>query len=343
VTDSNDKNGSSDQDEFLARITARVAGRGMRLVLPEGEDQRILQAARILCDQHGVQISLLGSPDVIRQTAAASGLSLDGLSILVPEAHPQITEFATLYRQARPGSSDAVARRLLQKPLFFAGMMVRSGIADAVLAGVTCPTARVVEAGLMTVGLAEGMETSSSYFLMLLPGRPLIFADCALNVEPSAGQLADIAIASAQSYAGLFEDPPRVAMLSFSSKGSARHALVEKVQHALELARNKAPELLIDGELQLDTALNPQVAASKLSEASAVAGQANVLIFPDLNSGNIAYKLARHLTGCQAIGPILQGFGKPVGDLSRSASVNEIVATALVLLRSNQPRCEMGT
>jgi len=343
VTDSNDKNGSFEQGVFLARISARVAGRGLRLVLPEGEDRRILQAARILYDQHGVQSSLLGRPEAIRQAAGANGMSLDGLSILVPAAHPDFSEFAALYRQARPGSSDAVARRLLQKPLFFSGMMVKTGIADAVLAGATCPTARVVEAALMTVGLAAGIESPSSYFVMLLPGRPLIFADCALNVEPSAEHLADIAIASARSYAGLFEDSPRVAMLSFSTKGSARHALVDKLQHAIELARTKVPDLLIDGELQLDTALNPQVAASKLSESGVVAGQANVLIFPDLNSGNIAYKLARHLTGCQAIGPILQGFGKPVGDLSRSASVNEIVATALVLLRSNQPRCEMGT
>lgn len=332
MTDCKDKSGLSVQDALLGRIEACVAGRGMKLVLPEGEDPRILQAASRLYAQYGVQSTLLGSPDVIRQTAVTSGLSLDGLNILAPSAHPRFAEFASLYRQARPGTSDAVVRRLLQKPLFFGGMMVKSGLADAVLAGVTCPTARVVEAALMTVGLAPGMETSSSYFLMLLPAHPLIFADCALNVQPSAEQLADIAIASAQSYAGLFGDRPRVAMLSFSSKGSARHALVDQVQQAVNLVRNRVPDLLIDGELQLDAALDPQVAATKLNETGPVAGQANVLIFPDLNSGNIAYKLARHLTGCQAIGPVLQGFDKPVGDLSRSASVNEIVVTALILL-----------
>jgi len=323
---------NSGQPSYMDSLAKHGFGRGLRLVLPEGEDIRILQAARRLRDQHGVQICLLGDPDTVREVASSAGLSLDGLHLQPSATDEEVGKFAQLYRQGRPGSSEAVARRLVQKPLFHAGMLVRTGLADAFLAGVTCPTARVVEAGLMTVGLSNGIQTPSSYFVMLLPGQPLIFADCALNVEPSEQQLADIALASAQSYASLFNDTPRVALLSFSTKGSARHALVEKLQHALELVRNRSPDLLIDGELQLDAALNPEVATSKIGGTSEVAGKANVLIFPDLNAGNIAYKLARHLTGCQAIGPILHGLAKPLGDLSRSASVDEIVLTAQVLL-----------
>jgi len=322
----------SGQSSFLDRMADQSIGRGLRLVLPEGEDIRILQAARRLHDQHGVQICLLGEPDTVRKIASSVGLSLDGLNLQHRATDAEVGKFAQLYRLGRPNSSEAVARRLVQKPLFHAGMLVRTGMADAFLAGVSCPTARVVEAGLMTVGLSPGIYTPSSFFVMLLPGQPVIFADCALNVEPTDEQLADIALASAQSYASLFKDTPRVALLSFSTKGSARHALVDKVQQALKLARNRAPDLLIDGELQLDAALNPEVATSKIGGTGKVAGKANVLIFPDLNSGNIAYKLARHLTGCQAIGPILQGFTKPLGDLSRSASVDEIVLTAQVLL-----------
>lgn len=307
-----------------------------RIVLPEGDDERIWQAARRLADEARVQPIVLASAE---QLAEHSQLAA-GIVVIDPATAPKLSAYAQALSVLRPNPNPAISLRLARKPLFFGGLMLQAGDADAFLAGVRHPTARVIEAGLMTVGLAPGLRNASSFFLMQVPGlggapeRSFIFADCAVNIEPDADTLADIAIASAVSCRSLLGVEPKVALLSFSTHGSASHASVDRIRLALARVRERAPELAIDGELQADAAISLAVAARKVKAESPVAGQANVLVFPDLNSGNIAYKLTQYLAGAQAIGPVLQGFAKPISDLSRGASVDDIVATAYLLARS---------
>ncbi|GJL81517.1 MAG: phosphotransacetylase [marine bacterium B5-7] len=315
---------------------------GRRVVLPEGSDPRIVKAARRLLDESIARPILLGKTDEIINAARRESCALDGIELIDPADAPteMIENFSEAYVAGRPGTRDGVARRLMRKPLFFAGMLVKNGGADAFVAGVSHPTARVIEAGLMTIGLAPGINTPSSYFLMLVPGfrgaphSPLIFADCAVNIDPDSEQLADIALASASSAAHLLNDTPKVALLSFSTRGSARHVRVDKITDALDIIRRRAPELAVDGELQADSALIETVAKAKVRADSTVAGHANVLIFPDLDAGNIAYKLTQYLADAIAIGPFLQGFSRPVSDLSRGASVDDIIAAAAITLAS---------
>jgi len=316
----------------MQQFIDRARQENHRVVYAEGAQPRILQAARRVVDENIASVILLGDPSEVDEAARAEGLSLEGFEIVNPASDHRLGAYAENYLQNRENAKPGMAARLLRKPLYFASMMVKAGDADLVVAGIANPTRRVIEAASLCIGFDAGINVPSSFFLMSIPGReqPLVFADCAVNVDPDAGQLAQIAVSSANSARQLLGEVPRVAMLSFSTHGSADHPLVGKVTKALQIARKMAPDLAIDGELQADTALSPLVAASKLKGESAVAGKDNVLIFPDLNAGNIGYKLVQQLTGAEAIGPLLQGFALPVADLSRGASVDEVVVTTAV-------------
>ena len=322
---------------FIDRIKERASALHKRIVLPEGEDERVVKAAAEAVSQKIAEVVLLGDAEEIRK--ANPGVDLSGVEIVDPAKSEKRKEYAALLYSLRKakGMTEEEADKLSYDKTYFGVLMLKAGDVDGLVSGACHSTANTLRPGLQIVKAAPGVPLVSSYFLMIAPegGNPycedgaLIYSDCGLNENPTSEQRSDIAIISAKTAKAIAEMEPRVAMLSFSTKGSAKHADIDKVTAALGMVKEKAPDLNIDGELQLDAAIVPAVAKSK-APGSPVAGHANVLIFPDLDAGNIGYKLTERLGGFQAVGPLCQGFAKPINDLSRGCKSDDVVAAIAI-------------
>ncbi len=321
----------------MERIIQEAQHNVLKIVLPEATDPRMLEAARRAVDEGIAEVILLGESAAIESVANEQSIDLKGITVAGHSNHPQKNEWAERFAERRKhkGLTPEKAAQTLSDPLFFGAMMVRENEADGMVAGAVNTTGNVIRASLQIIGPAPGMSTVSSCFMMIVPNCPfgaegaLMYGDCGVVPEPNAEQLADIAIATACSMKALVGVEPVVAMLAFSTCGSAKHPIVDKVIEATKMAQEKAPELKIDGELQADAALVEAIGQKKAPDSS-VAGKANTLIFPDLNAGNIAYKLTERLAQAEAFGPLLQGLALPVNDLSRGCSAHDIFNTIAI-------------
>ena len=317
--------------KVLNNIIKQACASPRSIVLAEGDDIRVIEAAARATREGIANCVLVGDLKPIEALANEAGISLEGIRIEDPESSTRTPDYARnlLDLRAKKGMTIDQAQELVLDQLHFADLMVQAGDADGTIAGARYTSGDCVRAALQIIGVAPGINTVSSFFLMIFealhhePKQAMLFADCALVVDPSAGQLADIAIATTQSAQQLLERDPSVAMLSFSTNGSADHPMVDKVREATELVRKKDPQLAIDGDIQLDAALVPSIIERKMP-GSKTRGNANVLIFPDLNAANIGYKIAQRLGGAIAIGPIMQGLNHPANDLSRGCSAEDI-------------------
>ena len=312
------------------------------ILLPEGSEERTVQAARIITDEKIAKVTLLGDEEEIKKVAEKFNVCLCGIDIINPLTDPDFEHYANGFYELRKakGMTPEKARETIKNTLFYACMMIKEGKADGMVSGAINTTGNTLRPGLQIIKMAKGINTISSCFIMEIPNKEygdnglMLFGDCAININPNPDELASIAIATANTAKTLLGMDPKVAMLSFSTKGSAKHENVDKVTAALAKVKELAPDLDVDGELQADAAMVPKVAALK-APGSKVAGHANVLIFPDLQAGNIGYKLVQRLARASAIGPICQGFAKPINDLSRGCSVQDVVdVVALTCLQA---------
>ena len=307
------------------------------ILLPEGSEERTVQAARIITDEKIAKVTLLGDEEEIKKVAEKFNVCLCGIDIINPLTDPDFEHYANGFYELRKakGMTPEKARETIKNTLFYACMMIKEGKADGMVSGAINTTGNTLRPGLQIIKMAKGINTISSCFIMEIPNKEygdnglMLFGDCAININPNPDELASIAIATANTAKTLLGMDPKVAMLSFSTKGSAKHENVDKVTAALAKVKELAPDLDVDGELQADAAMVPKVAALK-APGSKVAGHANVLIFPDLQAGNIGYKLVQRLAGDEAVGPVSQGFAKPINDLSRGCSIADIVSVVAI-------------